>query len=396
MAANARQSVWIIGKGVVSAAGAGAAATLDQFQTTQRRSTTQLPFASEIDCVTFQVDAPLPAVPGLAGRSRTVRLAMHAVNQAVAEAGEEALRAGPGRVGVCMATTVASQLNNLPFYREYRDTGAAPLEPVAEYFAADLAEAVADQLGALGPRLTVVNACTSGADAIGVAASWLRANRCDVAIAGGADELSQIPLAGFWSLGVMSATPCKPFDAHRTGLNLGEGAGVLCLAREDWAERKGLPRQYELAGFGTACDAHHLTRPHPEGQGLAAAIDKALVQAQCPAADIGFVNAHGTATQENDRVEGNVIHRRFAGVPFASTKGYTGHTLGAAGGMEAVFTVLGLDTQWMPGNVGFEQPDPACGAAPVATPTKLNASYGLSLSLAFGGNNAAVLIRRAG
>jgi 3-oxoacyl-(acyl-carrier-protein) synthase len=152
---------------------------------------------------------------------------------------------------------------------------------------------------------------------------------------------------------------------------------------------------FEVAGFGSACDAHHLTAPHPEGRGLEAAIRSAMKQAGIEPGEIGFINAHGTATQDNDRAEGKVIARVFGGgTPFYSTKGFTGHTLGAAGGLEGAFAVLGLREGWIPASIGFENAAEDTFVSPVQRLTKIAGRYALSTSLAFGGNNAAVIIRR--
>jgi 3-oxoacyl-(acyl-carrier-protein) synthase len=269
------------------------------------------------------------------------------------------------------------------------------MDAVYDYLHANLAQAVGELLGVSGPRMTIVNACSSGTDAIGAASTWLKAGLCDVAIAGGADELSRVAMAGFWSLGVMSSEPCAPFDRDRTGLNLGEGAGILLLESAEHAHKRGKQSEFELAGFGAACDAHHLTAPHPQGRGLDAAIRTALAQANIAPDKIAFINAHGTATADNDRAEGNVIARIFGPkAAFLSTKGYTGHTLGAAGGLEAVFAVAGLRDKWIPASAGFQNQAEDIPIAPVARRTEINGEYALSTSLAFGGNNSAVLIRR--
>ena len=149
------------------------------------------------------------------------------------------------------------------------------------------------------------------------------------------------------------------------------------------------------SGFGAGCDAHHLTAPHPEGRGLRAAIDAALRQAEIEPADIGFVNAHGTGTLDNDRVEGAVLAKVFGpGIKALSTKGYTGHTLGGAGGIEAVFTLLGLREGWIPASAGFAVAASDIPLQPLSKPTPIAAEYAISTSLAFGGNNAALILRR--
>jgi 3-oxoacyl-(acyl-carrier-protein) synthase len=326
--------------------------------------------------------------------SRSLRLAMIAVSEAMAGAGIEQFSTAT-RVGVCIGTTVASQLNCIPFYEAYRRNGDPALDAVYDYLRANLAQAVGDLLGVTGPRMTIVNACSSGTDSIGVAASWIRAGLCDMALAGGADEMNRVALAGFWSLGVMSSQPCAPFDRDRAGLNLGEGAGILLLESESHARRRGIGHTFEVAGFGAACDAHHLTAPHPEGRGLNAAIRAALAEAQADPSQIAFINAHGTATADNDRAEGKALAAVFGSkVPFLSTKGFTGHTLGAAGGLEAVFTLLGLREGWVPRSLGFANPAQDVPIAPVRQRTAIVGDCAMSTSLAFGGNNSALLIRR--
>jgi len=390
----AKPTVRVAGIGAVSAAGRDVASHLNAFRDGLRNPVTHPPFNCSIAAPTFQVAATLPTLPPQYNNSRTLRLTMHALNEAMADAQIEKFPSSV-RVGVCIGTTVASQLNSLPFHEAYRRTGQPPLEPVYDYLHANLAQAVGDLLGVSGPRMTVCNACSSGADAIGIAASWIRAGLCDVAIAGGADEINRVPIAGFWSLGVMSSQPCAPFDRDRGGLNLGEGAGILVLESVAYSESRKKNHAFEIAGVGAACDAHHLTAPHPQGRGLDVAIHSALSQAGISPAEIAFINAHGTATLDNDRVEANLIARLFGpNVPFLSTKGYTGHTLGAAGGLEAVFTILGLREKWIPASVGFENQPEDISICPTRRRTNVDGEYALSTSLAFGGNNAAVVIRR--
>jgi 3-oxoacyl-(acyl-carrier-protein) synthase len=389
-----RTSVWITGMGAVSSAGEDIQGTLETFREGRRNAACTLPFASLISCPTFQAAAELPALAGRPHSSRSLRLAMHAARQALADAGLRPFNADL-RVGVCLGTTVACQLNSISFYDAYRRHADPPMDPVLNYLNANLAQAVGSMLGAAGPRMTVANACSSGTDAIGVAANWIRSGLCDVAIAGGADELHQVPLAGFWSLGVMSTEPCAPFDRDRAGLNLGEGAGIVVLESAAHASGRGKAGGFEIAGYGSACDAHHLTAPHPEGRGLDAAIRSALAEAGITPSEISFINAHGTATLDNDRVEAKVIAHNFAAhAPFLSTKGYTGHTLGAAGGLEAVFTVLGLREGWVPASAGFHNKADDIPITPTQQRTVVAGEYALSTSLAFGGNNAALVIRR--
>jgi 3-oxoacyl-(acyl-carrier-protein) synthase len=391
-----RSPLWIAGVGAVSSAGADVPSTVAGFQSEIRNLSPSPPFESSIECPTFQVTAELPILPGRMNHSRSLRLTIKAVREAMAGAGIGKFEAGE-RVGICIGTTVASQLNSIPFYDAYRREGSPPLDAVHDYLRANLAEAVGDLLGVAGPRMTIVNACSSGTDSIGVAASWIRGGLCDWALAGGADEMNRVAMAGFWSLGVMSSEPCAPFDRDRAGLNLGEGAGIVLLESAAHAKKRGVQHVFELAGFGAACDAHHLTAPHPEGRGLNTAIRAALSQAQIESSQISFINTHGTATIENDRAEGKCLASVFGSkVPFLSTKGYTGHTLGAAGGLEVVFTLLGLREGWIPRSVGFDNPAEDVPITPVSQCTGISGDCAMSTSLAFGGNNSALVIRRVG
>lgn len=383
--------VAITGVGVISAAGAEVASSLRTLRAAVRPVTVPCPFAA------FPVALPMfAAAGGVAAADRTFQLALNAVRQALDDAGLCPLPAG-FRLGVCLGTTVACQLNDIAFYAEYRATGQPDLSAAERFAAGSLAERVAREVRAEGPVMTVVNACSSGTDAMGVALAWLRADLCDAVLAGGADELSAIPASGFCALGVTSPEPCRPFDRERQGLNLGEGAGVAVLERTPCAVRRGRSVSLVAAGFGGASDGHHLTAPHPEGLGLELAVRAALKDAGIGPESVDFVNAHGTATKENDRIEGGVLARVFGpGVRAVSTKGYTGHTLGAAGGIEAVFTALALREGWIPASVGFETRDEAIPFAPLTEATPVIGRYAVSTSLAFGGNNAAFVIARQG
>ena len=383
--------VAITGLGVISAAGADVASSLRTLRAAVRPPLVPCPVADlPVALPMFAVAGDVPAV------DRTFHLAMHAARQALAEAGLYPLPAG-FRVGVCLGTTVACQLNDIAFYADYRKTGNPALDAAERFASGSLSERVARELRAEGPVMTVVNACSSGTDAMGVAMAWLRADLCDAVVAGGADELSAIPASGFFALGVTSPEPCRPFDRDRQGLNLGEGAGVAVLERGASAARRGWKTDLVAAGFGAASDGHHLTAPHPEGLGLEAAVRAALKDAGIGPEVIDFVNAHGTATKENDRIEGGVLARVFgADARVVSTKGYTGHTLGAAGGIEAVFTALALREGWIPASIGFATRDEAIPFAPLTVVTQVVRRYAVSTSLAFGGNNAAFVIARSG
>lgn len=381
-------TVFLTGTGAVSAAGIGLPATLDAFNRPRREPSPVKRFDFPVRLPVFEVDSL--EVPPRLEKMRTHALAWTALREALEQAGLSDLKGR--RVGVALGTTVASQLNDLEFYRAWQTDRAAPMDAPDRFLSGNLAAWVAHELGVTGPAVTVVNACSSGADAIGVAMNWLRGGVCDIAIAGGADELNRVPLCGFNALGVAGAEACRPFDKNRSGLNLGEGAGVLVLESEASIRARGKTCSLAVAGYGSSADAYHLTSPHPDGRGLRRAIALALDHAGISPEEIAFVNAHGTSTLENDKVEGATLLELFPGTPILSTKGYTGHTLGAAGGIEAIFSALGLSEGWIPASAGFQTLDEMIGLIPTLEKTKISGRYALSTSLAFGGSNAALLI----
>ncbi len=362
---------------------------------------------------------------------RCGRLAVAAAREALRHAG--LVRANDysplreRRVGVCLGTTVGSAMNNETFYRDFRANRRPDIEPIRQYLQANPASMVAREFGLTGPCQTITNACSSSAVALGHAAGWVRTGICDVALAGGADMLCNVIHAGFLSLLITDTEPCKPFDRNRRGLTLGEGAGIVVLespqsvrdraganSRRFLVDGGGLlerevnwqpatsnqqpttthshsPVQAWLCGYGNASDAYHISTPEPNGTGLRRAIEQALAEAEVDPRQIDFINAHGTGTPENDRVEGRLFPEMFPGVPFGSTKGFTGHTLGAAGGIEAVITILCLQQKRIPANLGFQEPDPEFPGRPVTENTPVAGRWGLSDSVAFGGNNVALI-----
>ncbi len=381
----------VTGLGMISAAGKNAAETLACFYAGRRNAGPVSLFSSEIKSPVYEVKEFSGKY--FSERLRTLNLCLAAVEEALEDGGLTRKSLKGKRIGVAMGTTVGSILNDLDFYREYRAKGKASMDAVDRYLQGNLASAVHSFLQTEGPSITVVNACASGADAIGIAKSWLRAGLCDIAIAGGSDEMNYVPLCGFASLGILSDSLCSPFDRDRTGLNLGEGAGVLLLENETGCRDRGGKVRAILRGYGTSNDAYHLTSPDPEGVGLDRAIRKALQEANLETPEIAFINAHGTGTKDNDSVEGLVLHRLFGEkARFLSTKGYTGHTLGAAGGLEAGFSILALEKGWIPESAGFTHRDPEIPLAPVAGRTPIQGRFALSTSLGFGGCDAALLL----
>ncbi len=390
------RDIAVTGLGCLSGAGMNLAETIDNMFRNQRfphppqRFSTDHPVSYPV--LELRDDFQLPLDKQETVYTRTSQLALAAALEAIAHAGLSAEQLRGKRVGVCIGTTVGCALNCDDFYRSYKEGDNPSLQVIERFRRSNPAAVISRQLSLNGPTQVVVNACSSGTDAIGIGASWLRAGACDMVIAGGADELSRVTYAGFSSLMITATEPCRPFDVNRKGLNLGEGAGIVVLERA--AECRDKQHHGYVIGYGSACDAHHLTAPHPDGLGLIRALQEAFTTAGVTPEQIAFVNAHGTGTPDNDRIESHVLKKVLPGVPFLSTKGYTGHTLGAAGGLEAVFTLACMQRGEIPANIGFADADPALAGTPVAVNTPVDAAYALSESLAFGGNNAVLIFAR--
>lgn len=329
--------------------------------------------------------------------NRTITLALIAIKEALIKAGYTLDELAGKRVGIAMGTTVGCTFHNEEFYKIWKDGQEPDTAALITYLKENLAGRLQEILGVRGPRAVITNACASGTDAIGVAKTWLQQDQCDVAIAGGADELSRIACHGFKSLMLVSNKVCTPFDQDRGGLNLGEGAGVFVMETESSAALRNAQLYGRVLGYGIAGDAYHPTAPHPEGRGLQHAIINAMNDAGLNKEDIAMINAHGTGTPANDKAETNGIAAlgfQSEKVPVVSTKGVTGHTLGAAGGVEAVYTLMALNAGEVIGTVGCLQRDPSFSFQPVEQGMKvrLSGNIGLSQSLAFGGSNGALIL----
>jgi len=393
---NRGAPVAIAGIGCLSAAGRSLKENMTSLFAGKRHAAPPVRFSSRHPVSYPVFEIPEYDLPNDASEikkvSRTCRLGLSAAVEALQDAGLDAGQMTGTRVGVCIGTTVGSTMNNEGFYRDYLSGMHPDMSVIESFLRGNPASVIAREYGITGPCQTVVNACSSGTDAIGIGAAWISSGMCDMVIAGGADELCRVTYNGFISLMITDDSPCRPFDRDRKGLNLGEGAAVLILESDrSLLERKGQARAFVL-GYGSACDGYHLTAPSPDGKGLRKAISDALIQSGRRPKDIAFINAHGTATKDNDRTEAMVIREMFPGAPFFSTKGYTGHALGAAGAIEAAFTIACLESGMIPANTGFVSPDPELGAIPVIENTGISKDIALSDSLAFGGHNGALLL----
>ena len=266
------------------------------------------------------------------------------------------------------------------------------------YLAQTQVRFIAEALDLHGPVTIIANACASGANAIGYAYEMLCRGRADRALVGGYDALSLLVFSGFDSLQTLSPTGCRPFDVDRDGLTLGEGAAVMALETLESAQGRHAAILGEIIGYGAAIDRHHLTQPHPEGDAALETMTAACAAAGINAAEVDYVNAHGTGTLLNDSAEATAINRwggdHAANLSVSSTKANVGHLLGAAGAVEAVVCLITLREQWLPPQVTMKNPDPVCRFPMVRQPTNARVNIALSNSFGFGGANATLILRR--
>ncbi len=295
---------------------------------------------------------------------------------------------GAGRVALVLGTSTSSIEETEAAYRALTpDKHLAPsfLRPAVHQPHA-LTAFVAAALGIEGPALTIATACSSSAKVFASAARLIDSGLFDAAIVGGADSLCGSVLFGFNALELVSREPCRPFDALRNGLSLGEAAGFALL--EHIQEDARAPR---LAGYGESADAHHMSAPHPQGLGAELALRDALARAGLTPADVDYINLHGTASRQNDEVEAALVARTFGANTLASsTKGWTGHTLGAAGIVEAVMTLIAMQRGLAPGTLNTRELDPVCGPQLILDNVQREVRAALSNSFGFGGNNCCI------
>jgi 3-oxoacyl-[acyl-carrier-protein] synthase II len=259
------------------------------------------------------------------------------------------------------------------------------------------AETLAHRLRLGGPRYTVVTACSSGSVALAEAAALIAEGVVDCAVAGGVDAMTRLCFMGFNTLKLLDPEPCRPFDRDRRGMSIGEGAAFVVLEAADHARQRGARAYAELAGHGMTTDAYHVTAPEPGGEGMVRAMRAAMADAGVTPAAVGYVNAHGTATPQNDRIEAHAIRQVFGGgrVLVSSSKSMIGHTMAAAGGLEAVATILALTHETVPPTANLTTPDPEVefDCVPrVAREAVLE--HAISNSFGFGGQNVTLLFRR--
>ena len=351
--------------------------------------------------------ADLPAAPWKRFRpvrmDRSSNLVYHALAEALGESGMTAgaMRASPPLVA--LGTTLGGMASGERYHETYIRSGPAGARPsfVVGHLAQCQALQLMEEFSIPGAPRVLMNACASGTNAIGSGFRAIRAGRADVAICGGYDALCPFGFAGFHSLQALTPGLCRPFDRHRDGLVLGEGAGILVLEAWGRAEARGAPILGEVIGYGESNDAFHMTRPGPDGKVAALAIQGALADAGIAPEEVDYVNAHGTGTPFNDAAETAALVATLGAwareTAVSSTKSMVGHLLGGAGAVEGIHAVLALQEQMLPPNVNYQTPDPACGLRIVRSaerPARLQVA--LSNSFGFGGANATLAFRRAG
>jgi 3-oxoacyl-(acyl-carrier-protein) synthase len=327
--------------------------------------------------------------------SRSDKLGWLAAREAIADSKINLKNCGD-RAGVILGGSVGGSFDSEKFLATLIKGKKIRARPTRFHECSSTVDLIADEFGLFGPSFAVSTACSSGALAIATAAEMIQAGEADVMLAGGADSLSRMTWGGFHSLLLVDSEGCRPFDANRAGMSLGEGAAVLILESEDCARIRGAKILARLVGWGASCDAHHATAPHPEGAGALAAMQAALHRAALEPSAIDYVNAHGTGTRDNDLAEGNALKKLFGDrvPPFSSTKRFFGHALAASGAMEAVVCVEALRHQELPPNPGFGTIDPAIGLQPVTKLQPTPLTYVMSNSFGFGGNNAVLIFSR--
>jgi 3-oxoacyl-[acyl-carrier-protein] synthase-1 len=351
------------------------------------------PLACWIGRVDGVEDAALPAAHA-AWESRNNRLAWLGLQQDgfLERALDARQRYGAARVALVLGTSTASIGATEEGYRHLDSDGRMPaaLRRPPIHAPHSLAGFVAEALGLEGPCLTVSTACSSSAKVFASAERLIRLGLADAAVVGGVDTLCDSVLFGFNALELVSPEPCRPFDQARRGISIGEAAGFALLERVGSAP--GAPR---LLGYGESSDAHHMSTPHPEGLGAELAMRDALARGGLRPEQVDYINLHGTASLKNDEVEAALIARAFPVTTRASsTKGFTGHTLGAAGILEAAIALLAIRHDLIPGNLGCTHPDEACGPQLALQSEQRAVNVALSNSFGFGGNNACLAFGR--
>jgi 3-oxoacyl-[acyl-carrier-protein] synthase II len=395
----------VTGAGVITAFGAGWKINAEGFRSgrTAFRPVTLFDVTRQRCKIAAEIDLPGDLPPNRLSRGdlRRLQRASRLLLLAGAEAWDQAGWTPDGRLPLVLGTTSGEMCLGQEYLLQALQTPLCfkrQTERVTHYLVQQQGINLANALGVEAEVITISNACASGANAIGHAWQLVREGRADRVLTGGYDALCHMTYAGFDTLQVLSPTPCRPFDAGRDGLTLGEGAALLALEDLNSAQRRDAEILGEIIGYAATMDTHHLTQPQPEGNAALAAMRAACASAGVTPEQIDYVNAHGTATPQNDIAETAAIQTwagaRAATLPVSSTKAGIGHLLGAAGAVEAVVSLMALRGQWLPPETSLETPDPACRFQVVRQPIDAKIKTTLSNSCGFGGANATLIFKR--
>ena len=325
------------------------------------------------------------------GRTRTNRILSHLLSPLRETISKQLERFGSDRVAVVIGTSTTGIEEAIAPLENRLSSGSWDNDyAFSDQELGDTAQFLASAVEIDGPTYTISTACTSGAKAMASASRLIQAGIVDAAICGGVDSLSRLTLNGFNALDSISPQACIPFSVNRRGINIGEGGALFVLSSE--------PADYKLAGWGESSDAYHMSSPHPEGAWAELAVREALDKAKLSTEAVDFIHLHGTSTPLNDQMESRLVNRVFgAQTPCASTKGMTGHTLGAAGALQAAFNLIAMETNVFPAHVYDGEFDPDLPSIRLTSPgerSTLPIDHTISASYAFGGSNIALVFAR--
>jgi len=392
------KEIFITGMGIISALDAGVEKTLQALQsgtsgvTAMRYLQTMHNYfpVGEVKYSEDELRAMLH-IPQNQIATRTALLGMAALQEALEHAqlqNRENLR-----IAFISGTTVGGMEKSEQYYIDFLENDTRN-DYIAAHDCGACTEMIADRFGGFSLVSTISTACSSAANAVILGADLIKQGRVDIAIAGGAECLTKFHLNGFNTLMILDRQPCRPFDKSRAGLNLGEGAAYIVLESNESAKQRNVKPLCRLSGYANTCDAYHQTASSPDGTGAYLAMQKALDDANLQTTDIDYINAHGTGTDNNDLSEGTAIMRLFGNnvPPVSSTKMYTGHTTSAAGGVEAVISILALLNNFTPANLNFRNKIEELSFEPVHEGNmKRVLRHVLNNSFGFGGNNSCIV-----
>lgn len=348
-----------------------------------------LPF--ETVCGTVSGELTPPTSEFRVYDTRQMRIALQTFEQIREPVAAAVRRWGADRLGIVLATSTGGIAVSEDAYASYKKHGRLPegydYQNQHTFFA--FADLLRSLIGASGPAYVVSTACSSSGKVLATARRLIAADQVDAVLVGGVDSLALTTLCGFAGLSVLSPERCKPFSRDRRGMNIGEGGAMLLIEREGDA-------RVLLRGVGESSDAHHMSSPSPDGLGAQLAMKAALAEAGLPADRVDYINAHGTGTELNDLAEARAVAAVFGDeVPVVSTKGFTGHMLGAAGATEAVFAIVAIEQGWIPANLGAEPVDPELPIRINRTRAERRCRVVMSNSFGFGGSNVSVILEAA-